>query len=49
MDVQMDEIYGKAKDDIARMLEIMEQYGGSVEMHRTRRDALAEAYERIVI
>ncbi|CAK3977058.1 transcriptional regulatory [Lecanosticta acicola] len=46
---QVDEIYGNAKEDIARMLEIMEQYGGSVEMHRTRRAALAEAFEQIAV
>ncbi|KAI5367887.1 hypothetical protein Slin15195_G030210 [Septoria linicola] len=40
-------IYAKAKDDIGRMLEIMERYGSNVEMHKTRKDVLHEAYLRI--
>ncbi|KAK5700801.1 hypothetical protein LTR97_005318 [Elasticomyces elasticus] len=47
-----DSIYGTAKDDVARMLQIMDQnfrYGGSLEMHRTRKDVLREAFEKIVI
>ncbi|KAK5695630.1 hypothetical protein LTR17_024510, partial [Elasticomyces elasticus] len=47
-----DPIYGTAKDDVARMLQIMDQnfrYGGSLEMHRTRKDVLREAFEKIVI
>ncbi|KAK6389201.1 hypothetical protein LTR65_006964 [Meristemomyces frigidus] len=43
----LDPIYGKAKDDIARMMEIMDRYGGSLEMHKTRKDVLQEAFARI--
>lgn len=31
------------------MLEIMERYGGNVEMHQTRKNVLHEAYMRIVV
>lgn len=44
-----DEIYTKAREDIRRMLEIMERYGGNVEMHQTRKNVLHEAYMRIVV
>lgn len=47
-----DAVFEKAKDDVARMLEIMDRnfrYGGSLEMHKTRKDVLQEAFERIVI
>lgn len=47
--VNYDPIYGKAKDDVARMLEIMERYGGSLEMHKTRKEVLLEAFEQIVV
>ena len=43
-----DDIYVKAREDIARMLQIMERYGGNVEMHKTRKDVLHEAYMRIM-
>jgi hypothetical protein len=42
-------LYAKAKDDVQRMLELMERYGHGLEMHRTRKDALREAIERIVV
>jgi hypothetical protein len=42
-------LYAKAKDDVQRMLEIMERYGGGMEMHRTKKDALREALERIAV
>jgi hypothetical protein len=29
------------------MLELMERYGGGLEMHRTRKEALREAFGRI--
>lgn len=44
-----DEIYTNAREDIGRMLEIMERYGGNVEMHKTRKNVLHEAYMRIVV
>jgi hypothetical protein len=44
-----DPIYDKAKDDISRMLEIMERYGGSLEMHKTRKEVLQEAFSRILV
>ncbi|EME86404.1 uncharacterized protein MYCFIDRAFT_131283 [Pseudocercospora fijiensis CIRAD86] len=42
-------IYAKGKEDIGRMLEIMERYGGNLEMHTTRKEVLREAFERIVV
>ena len=42
-------IYVKAKDDISRMLAIMERYGGSVEMHRTRKEVLQEAFSKVAV
>ncbi|KAK5174915.1 uncharacterized protein LTR77_000051 [Saxophila tyrrhenica] len=42
-------IFGKAKEDIARMLELMERYGGNLEMHRERKEVLSAAFERIVV
>jgi len=42
-------IYDKAKDDILRMMEIMERYGGALAMHRARKDVLQEAFERISV
>lgn len=47
-----DPVFDKAKEDVARMLEIMDRnfrYGGSMEMHKTRRDVLREAFEKIVV
>lgn len=44
-----DPIYDKAKNDIRQMLEIMERYGGHVEMHKVRQDVLHQAFERIVV
>ena len=44
-----DPIFGKAKEDVARMLEIMERYSGSLEVHKTRKEVLQEAFERIVV
>jgi hypothetical protein len=34
---------------VQRMLELMERYGHGLEMHRTRKDALREAIDRIVV
>ncbi|KAM0724291.1 hypothetical protein Q7P37_000173 [Cladosporium fusiforme] len=45
----LEPLYAKAKDDVQRMLEMMEHYGGGLEMHRTRKNALREAFERIVV
>ena len=47
--VNYDPIFGKAKEDVAKMLRIMERYGGSLEMHKTRKEVLVEAFERIVV
>lgn len=44
-----DPIYGKAKDDVARMLQIMNRYNGSLEMHQTRKEVLVDAFEKIVV
>ena len=44
-----DPIFGKAKEDVAKMLEIMDRYTGSLEVHRTRKEVLLEAFERIVV
>ncbi|KXT06737.1 hypothetical protein AC578_8485 [Pseudocercospora eumusae] len=46
---QYDAIYAKGKEDVRRMLEIMERYGGNLEMHTTRKEVLREAFERIVV
>ncbi|KAM3422825.1 Oleate activated transcription factor 3 [Cercospora zeina] len=46
---QSDPIYAKAKEDVGRMLNIMERYGSDMEMHKTRKDVLREAYLRIVV
>ncbi|EMC96459.1 hypothetical protein BAUCODRAFT_122462 [Baudoinia panamericana UAMH 10762] len=49
---QYDPVYDRAKEDVARMLEIMDsnfRYGGSLEMHRARKEVLQQAFERIVI
>lgn len=45
----IDPIYGKAKEDIRRMLEIMQHYGENVETHKTRMEVLHEAFQRIVV
>jgi hypothetical protein len=47
--VGLDPIFAKAKEDIARMLELMERYGGNLEMHRERKEVLSEAFARIVV
>ena len=44
-----DPIFGRAKEDVAKMLGIMERYGGSLEMYKTRKEVLVEAFERIVV
>ncbi|KAI7546975.1 hypothetical protein KC331_g5285 [Hortaea werneckii] len=42
-----DPIFAKCKDDIARMMDIMDRYsGGSLEMHKTRKDVLVEAFAK---
>ena len=41
------EIWARGKEDVGRMLEIMELYGGRLEMHGTRKEVLKEAFERI--
>ena len=43
-----DPIFAKAKDDVQRMLEVTEQYGGNMEIHRTRKEVLHRAFQRIV-
>ncbi|KAK4553748.1 hypothetical protein LTR86_009246 [Recurvomyces mirabilis] len=51
-EVLYDPVYDRAKEDVARMLEIMDRnfrYGGSLEMHRTRKEVLQQAFEAIVI
>jgi hypothetical protein len=45
----LEPLYAKAKDDVQRMLEIMERYGGGLDMHRTKKDALREALGRIAV
>jgi hypothetical protein len=45
----LEPLYAKAKDDVQRMLEIMERYGGGMEMHRTKKEALREALGRIAL
>ncbi|WPG98011.1 Hypothetical protein R9X50_00079500 [Acrodontium crateriforme] len=47
MDMEYDPIYDKAKEDIVRMLEIMDRYGGNLEIHRARKDMLHETLERV--
>ncbi|KAK3075806.1 hypothetical protein LTR53_000508 [Teratosphaeriaceae sp. CCFEE 6253] len=45
-------VCAQGKADVARMLAIMDRnfrYGGSLEMHRTRKEVLREAFERIAI
>ena len=47
-----DPIFNTAKEDVQRMLEIMDRnfrYGGSLEMHRTRKEVLQQAFENITI
>lgn len=44
-----DPIFGKAKEDVRKMLGIMERYGGTLEMHKTRKEVLQEAFHRIVV
>ncbi|KXL46740.1 hypothetical protein M433DRAFT_65302 [Acidomyces richmondensis BFW] len=44
-----DPIYDKGKDDISRMLEIMERYGQRLEVHTERKEVLQEAFSRIVV
>lgn len=44
-----DPIFAKARDDVKRMLEIMERYGGGLEMHQTRKEVLVEAFGKIVV
>ena len=44
-----DPIFGKAKEDVRRMLEIMDRYTGSLEVHKTRREVLEEAFAKIVV
>ncbi|KAF2216317.1 hypothetical protein CERZMDRAFT_33786 [Cercospora zeae-maydis SCOH1-5] len=48
-EAQSDPIYAKAKEDVSRMLHIMERYGSDIEMHKTRKDVLRDAYLRIVV
>lgn len=44
-----DPIYEKGKDDISRMLEIMERYGQRLEVHTERKEVLQEALSRIMV
>lgn len=42
-------IFGKAKQDVAKMLELMDRYSGSLEVHKTRKEVLQEAFDRIAV
>jgi len=42
-----DPIFAKAKEDVARMLDVMEGYSGGLEVNRTRREVLQDAFGRI--
>lgn len=42
-----DALYSRCKDDVQRMLELVDRSRGSVEMKRTRKEVLQAAYERI--
>jgi hypothetical protein len=42
-----DPIFLKAREAIGKMLELMERYGGNVEMHRERKEVLSEAFAKI--
>ena len=44
-----DPIFGKAKEDVVKMLQITERYRGSLEMHKTRKEVLQDAYDKIVM
>lgn len=41
--------FASAKEDVRRMLGIMEGYCGSLEMHVTRKDVLVETFGRVVV
>jgi hypothetical protein len=47
--INYDPIFGKAKEDVAKMLQIMERYSGSLEMHKTRKEVLQDAFEKIIV
>lgn len=47
--VNYDPIYGKAKDDIHRMLEILDRSSGSIEINKTRKEVLQQAFEKIAV
>ncbi|KAK3699720.1 hypothetical protein LTR37_016325 [Vermiconidia calcicola] len=47
--ISYDPIFAKAKEDVAKMLEVMERYGGALEMHNERKEVLREAFQRIAI
>lgn len=38
-----------AKEDILRQMEIMEHYGGALEMHETRKAVLRESFDKILV
>lgn len=42
-----DPIFAKAKEDVAKMLGIMDRYSGSLAVHNTRKNVLLEAFQRI--
>lgn len=44
-----DPIFDKAKEDITRMLELMDRYAGSLEVHKTRKEVLQDALARVVV
>ena len=47
--VNYDPIFGKAKEDVSNMLTIMERYSGSLEMHKTRKEVLQDAFQKIIV
>lgn len=44
-----DAFYIKCKDDVYRMMDLLDRHRGSPEMKKNRRDVLQAAYERMVI
>lgn len=46
-DTTVHPIFAKAKEAVARMLDVMEGYSGGLEVNRTRREVLQDAFGRI--
>ena len=44
-----DPVFRKAKTDVETMLEIIERYGAKMEMHKTRKEMLHKAFEKILV